>query len=182
MKIEHIKNPKSIKEKGFILKPLKEEHKNLVYKIVSNKTLRDRIEMDVLDNPDLYNEWWDKRIAALQELKLLHWVVFIEEGNDFCGLLTLKEIDLNSKRGEIGYSFLPEFWGKGIGSKAVKLVFDYAMEEIQFHSLFAQVLEVNTPSQRILEKLGFEKEGHFKDCYFHNDSHFDILQYGVINS
>lgn len=182
MKVELIKNPKVIHDKGLILLPLKDEHKSLVYKIVSNKVLRDRIEMDVLDDPELFNEWWDKRMTALQDLKLLHWVVFLEEGNEFCGLLTLKEIEISSKRGEIGYSFLPKFWGQGIGSKAVKLIFDFAMKEIQFHSLFAQVLEVNIPSQRILQKLGFEKEGHFKDCYFHNGSYFNILQYGVINS
>lgn len=177
-----IKNPPSISANGLVLLPLKEEHKSLVFKIVSNKTLRDKIEMDVLDEPHLFNEWWDNRMAALQDFKLLHWVVFLEENNEFCGLLTLKEIDLNSKRGEIGYSFLPQFWGRGIGTKAVRLIFDLAMDEIRFHSLFAQVLEVNSASQGILKKLGFQKEGHFKDCYFHNGSYFDILQFAKVNS
>ena len=182
MNVDLIKKSPTIESEEFILRPLLDEHKSLVYSIVSNKTLRDRIQLDVLDEEHLFNQWWELRMVALPAFKLMHWVVFLKEGNEFCGLLTLKEIDKNAKRGEIGYSFLPEFWGKGIGSKAVQLVFDFAMKEVQFHSLFAQVLELNKASQKILQKMGFEKEGYFKDCHFHKGQYFDILQYGVINS
>lgn len=182
MKFEILKNPKSLESDELILLPLLDEHKPLVYSIVSNKSLRDRIQLPVLEEKEAFENWWQKRMAALQEFKLLHWVVFQKESDQFCGLLTIKEIDFNAKRGEIGYSFLPEFWGKGIGTKAVQLVFDFAMKEIKFHSLFAQVLEINIPSQKILQKRGFKKEGHFKDCHFHKKQYFDILQFGIINS
>lgn len=180
MNIKLIKNPPILEGKELVLIPLTEGHKSLVFKIVSNSTIRNRIQMDVLDKKELFNPWWKNRMDALEKLKLMHWAVFLKKDDQFCGLLTLKEIDQNSKRAELGYSFLPEFWGKGIGSSAVKLVFDFATNEINFHSLFAQVLEINEPSQKILKKLGFQKEGHFKDCHFHKGTYFDILQFGML--
>ncbi|NVO04328.1 MAG: GNAT family N-acetyltransferase [Bacteroidetes bacterium] len=69
---------------------------------------------------------------------------------------------------EIGYWLSEEFWGKGITTKAVKIISDYFLKETDIVRLFASVFEINPPSMRILEKAGFINEGIIKKSVFKN--------------
>jgi RimJ/RimL family protein N-acetyltransferase len=72
-----------------------------------------------------------------------------------CGLIkrdTLEDVD-------IGYAFLPEFWGRGYAVEAAQAVMTHAKEKLGLKRVVAIVDPVNTGSIRVLEKIGmvFEK-------------------------
>ena len=60
---------------------------------------------------------------------------------------------------DIGFAFLPEHWGKGYALEAARGVVDYARGVLGIGRLLAIVSPDNTPSSRLLEKLGFVLEG-----------------------
>ena len=63
-------------------------------------------------------------------------------------------------RGELGYALGYKYWGKGIATKAVKLVANTIFSEWpHLERLEARVLVENVGSQRVLEKAGFQREG-----------------------
>lgn len=80
--------------------------------------------------------------------------IYDMENDKFVGLghLTLNE-EKNSEA-EIGYMFLPEFWGKGYGSKIAKQLVEIAME-LNITTIKAIIDPNNIPSRRILINLGF---------------------------
>ncbi|GAB2182334.1 hypothetical protein DLREEDagrD3_25570 [Denitratisoma sp. agr-D3] len=49
-----------------------------------------------------------------------------------------------------------DFQGKGFGPRAVALMLSFASERYGLHTCYAKVFDVNIPSRRALEKLGFE--------------------------
>ncbi len=49
------------------------------------------------------------------------------------------------------------FWGKGIGTAAVRLVTGYAFESLGLVEIRAEVLPRNVASRRVLEKTGFKR-------------------------
>ncbi|TDE53129.1 N-acetyltransferase [Nonomuraea mesophila] len=55
----------------------------------------------------------------------------------------------------IGYWFGREFWGRGIGSRAMELF----LRQERIRPLHADPFHANTGSVRLLEKHGFEREG-----------------------
>lgn len=57
----------------------------------------------------------------------------------------------------VGYSMLPAFRGRGVATRAVRLLSAWAFE-IGVRRLVAGVSPDNTASQRVLEKAGFERE------------------------
>ncbi|CAN6547964.1 unnamed protein product [Malus baccata var. baccata] len=66
----------------------------------------------------------------------------------------------NRCRGELGYVLGSKYWGKGIASQAVKLVADTIFKEwTHLYRLEALVDVDNVGSQRVLEKVGFQREG-----------------------
>lgn len=72
-----------------------------------------------------------------------------------CGLIkrdTLPELDL-------GYAFVPEFWGLGYASEAAEACVAWGRDTMGLRSLLAIVSPGNTASIRLLQGLGFQLTG-----------------------
>ncbi|MGH8761316.1 MAG: GNAT family N-acetyltransferase, partial [Burkholderiales bacterium] len=56
---------------------------------------------------------------------------------------------------DIGFAFLPEHWGRGYALEAAGAIVEHARTALALTKLLAIVNPENTPSCRLLEKLGF---------------------------
>ena len=99
---------------------------------------------------------------------------------DPVGFLWLFRIDDVAGRGEIGYWIRPAEQGDGYATEAVELGLRYAFDERGLHKVVARVLEGNTASRRVLEKLGFEEEGHLRDHYYVDGEYVDTHLLGLL--
>lgn len=85
----------------------------------------------------------------------------------WCGIKWVNDHETNGKTNyyDIGYRLLPEFWNKGYAFEAAQACCDYAFTIPRLEALHATVMEGNTASARIAEKLRmalvsrFEEEG-----------------------
>ncbi|NOR21055.1 MAG: GNAT family N-acetyltransferase [Xanthomonadales bacterium] len=71
----------------------------------------------------------------------------------FCGIKYLPEIDLP----EVGYRYLKEYWGKGIGTEAAKACVEFARQDLDIKKLIALIIPENIASIKVAEKLGMTK-------------------------
>ena len=71
----------------------------------------------------------------------------------FCGIKYLPEIDLP----EVGFRYLKEYWGKGIGTEAAQVCVDFARQDLEIKKLVALIIPENIGSIRVAEKLGMTK-------------------------
>ena len=71
-----------------------------------------------------------------------------------CGLLKRESLD----DPDIGFAFLPDFWGKGYAYEAASAVMDYAKAVLSLSRIVAITVEGNFGSIHILEKLGMHFE------------------------
>ena len=104
--------------------------------------VRERLEQGPLSD---YKKYGYGRFAV--ELK--------ETGNviGFCGIKYLPEIDLP----EVGYRYLKEYWGKGIGTEAARVCVDFARDDLNIEKLIALIIPENIASIKVAEKLGMSK-------------------------
>jgi len=63
------------------------------------------------------------------------------------------------RRGSVGYWLLPEARGKGLASRAVKLVSRWALCDLALTRLAILTEPSNRHSQRVAERSGFQREG-----------------------
>jgi len=82
--------------------------------------------------------------------------------------------------GMLMYWVLPEFWGNGYVTEATELLLDFAFEERRLAKVYAIVLETNVGSQRVLEKLGFQREGVHRQETFVEGERRDNYRYGIL--
>jgi ribosomal-protein-alanine N-acetyltransferase len=68
----------------------------------------------------------------------------------FCGIKYLPEIDLP----EVGYRYLKEYWGRGIGTEAAQACVEFARSDLKIKKLIALIVPENVASIRVAEKLG----------------------------
>lgn len=67
-----------------------------------------------------------------------------------CGLLrreTLEDVD-------IGFAYLPEYWGKGVATEAAAAVLDYGRHALRITRIVGITAPDNEGSARVLQKLG----------------------------
>jgi len=91
------------------------------------------------------------------------------------GLHTLDEWQL-----EIGYTLAPEHQGKGYATEAVAAVLQQAFNGWNKHRVTASVDPENQASIRLLERLGFVPEAHFRKSYRMNGEWYDDCVYALL--
>lgn len=103
------------------------------------------------------------------------------EAQQIVAFAGITNIDSTIGKGE-SYTFVnPNMQGRGIGTKARKLVIDYAFNELGLNKIYAFTNEDNIPSCRLSEKLGFKLEGRFREEYVNKDGILkDRLYYGLL--
>ena len=81
----------------------------------------------------------------------------------------------------LGYSVDAQVEGRGIGTEAVGAVINYVFTELRLHRVMANYNPINERSAKLLEKLGFEREGHARDYLFLNGAWRDHILTAKLN-
>ena len=71
----------------------------------------------------------------------------------FTGIKYLPEANGES---DLGYRFLPEYWGKGIATESSKMALDFGFNGLQLKKILGFTELKNKASTRVLEKVGFK--------------------------
>jgi ribosomal-protein-alanine N-acetyltransferase len=96
--------------------------------------------------------------------------------------IALKIINHEAKIVEVGFILKSNVHRKGIISHAFELLQKYAFNELNLNKLVAFYSVNNTASYKVLEKLGFAREGCFIEHTLINHQYVDIYAYGLCKS
>lgn len=112
--------------------------------------------------------------------RAVRWGIVYQGGNQIVATVGLHDWDRYHRHIAIGFDVLHSEWGKGIGSEVVTAVCAYAFDHLGVHRIEAHVMKGNTPSQKLLESVGFEQEGVFKKRMYKDGRQHDVLVYGLV--
>lgn len=85
----------------------------------------------------------------------LYAFAVISQERGCVGICSLIGVSAEEGRAELGYWIGKPYWGQGMATTAGRLVLAYAFHELGLRLVTAGCLQRNTPSVRVLEKLGF---------------------------
>lgn len=102
--------------------------------------------------------------AVLKESNYVENYVFvILYNNNFVGLIGFKGTDSINKRTEIGYWLKEQFQKKGIITKSLIKLLEFAFEKMNMHRIQIRCSVGNIPSKNIPKRLNFILEGIERD-------------------
>jgi RimJ/RimL family protein N-acetyltransferase len=83
------------------------------------------------------------------------WATILKDGMQFtgwAGLAYLPEFD----EIDLGYRFLPEYWGLGIATEASRAILSYGFDTLKLKKIIAIAMKENKASIRVMEKAGMQ--------------------------
>ncbi len=81
----------------------------------------------------------------------------------------------------MGYDLLPEHRRKGIMTEAMTAVLKFGFERMHLHRAEVRVDPANTPSIRLIEKLGFQREGVLRESTAFRGRFIDDAVYSLLD-
>lgn len=88
--------------------------------------------------------------------------------------------NIHFRTAEMGYYLGEPYWGKGLGTSAVKQACEYVFGHTDIIRIFAEPFAQNTASCRVLEKAGFRLEGILRRNAMKNGRVLDMKMYALV--
>jgi RimJ/RimL family protein N-acetyltransferase len=88
----------------------------------------------------------------------------------------------DADRGSIGYWLLPEARGKGLASRAVRLVSRWALRDLRLARLGLTTEPSNRDSLRVAERCGFQREGVLRSYAEIDGRRVDYVSFSLLPS
>ncbi|MGE8232667.1 MAG: GNAT family N-acetyltransferase [Stenotrophomonas sp.] len=126
----------------------------------------------------------EQKIADIQrqrrEEDILIWAIADATSDLLIGSSAVFYLNLEQGRAEIGYSLHPDWQGRGLASEALQLVLGYAFNKLGLRRIEADIDPRNLPSCRLVERLGFVREGLLRERWHVNGEICDSAIYGLL--
>ena len=107
------------------------------------------------------------------------WAGIWREGR-LCGSLGLTRLDDENRHAEFGIWLACDHTGRGTASRAAGVLLDFLFGQYRLHRVSAQCAVGNTRSIRLMERLGFTREGRLRDAEFAGEVPRDVFVYGLL--
>lgn len=112
--------------------------------------------------------------------QLFQWGVRRRDDGQLVGTCTLLHMDRKNRRSELGFALGREHWGKGLAREAVAALIDWSFHRLRLHRLEADVDPRNERSLRLLERLGFRREGYLRERHHQGTEVQDTVMLGLL--
>lgn len=102
--------------------------------------------------------------------------------DNFMGICAIEDIEWPHRVGWLSIALGPGYQGSGCGTEAMRLLMNYAWNELNLHRLQLTVFDYNKPAIAMYEKLGFQKEGVYREFLQRDGRRHDMYLYGMLAS
>ena len=154
------------------------------------------------DAADLYAYWSDPDVTALTSTVVnsmddiaaaiqyssdawdsrsgVRWAICQADSGRIVGDCGYNNFDQRHNNAVIGYQVAKEHWGRGLATRAVNEMLRWGFATLDLHRVEATVHPENSRSARVLEKLGFRREGLLRDYRHGRNGYFDCILFGLL--
>lgn len=112
--------------------------------------------------------------------RMLCWAIADRQADRLVGVATLYDIEPGQGRGAIGYALAAQHWGLGYAREAVALALAHAFDGLGLRRIEADIDPRNVASCRLVERLGFEREGLLRERWHVAGEPCDTALYGLL--
>lgn len=129
-------------------------------------------------NPKQVREFFEKEIDSMH-----FYMIQRLEDNRKIGLIDLNGIDWVSRNAWVGIGIGErEFWGKGYGTDAMKVLLRYAFTTLNLQRVTLNVFDFNQRGYASYKKCGFKAEGRLPGALLKAGKRCDLIFMGILRS
>ncbi len=110
----------------------------------------------------------------------IRWGITLRNDPNLIGTLGFYKWVKNARHAEIGYDLDATHRRRGIMTEALTAALDYIFNEVELNRVQALTDPTNTPSVRLLDKLGFTQEGVLRDYTYFRGKYLNDLLFSLL--
>jgi ribosomal-protein-alanine N-acetyltransferase len=111
----------------------------------------------------------------------IRWGITRKNEGDIIGSCGYYGFHTWNRRASIGYELARIYWRQGIMTEALSAMINFGFGEMELNRIEALVMPENTASIKMLEKLGFRKEGLLEEYEQWGSKGFvDLCMFGLL--
>jgi ribosomal-protein-alanine N-acetyltransferase len=135
--------------------------------------------METLDEA---REWISKARKAFADHRRVEWGITLnaDPKAGVVGRINYNYWLRQDRRASIGYDLGFSYWGRGIMTETVRAVVAFGFEQMNLNRIEADADAENYGSIRVLEKVGFRREGVQQEQYFEWDRFHDLALFALL--
>ena len=122
--------------------------------------------------------WYREKTQALPDDGAIRWIVRYNDAR--IGEVHVRCKWAQTSDWEIGWYFLPEYWGNGFATEAGKAVVRHAFAYFKINRLAAFLNAENQRSAALAERIGMTREGRLREVRLIDDVYYDELVFSVL--
>jgi RimJ/RimL family protein N-acetyltransferase len=142
-----------------------------------------RYYAEVEDITAMVRELVGRFVAAQGAQPRLAWQLAVVRRADrrMIGNCGIRVNDPALKEANIGYELNPDYWGRGYATEAARAIVRFGFEGLALHRIWAECVADNLGSARVLEKLGMQREAHFREHQWYKQRWWDTYIYAILD-
>lgn len=150
-----------VETQRLLMREFREEDAHGLLKLNSNLEVIKFLHMNPMKNIEEALKEVEGVINQYHKNKIGRWIVIEKSTNQFigCSGLKLEDMEMNGHKNffDVGYRFLPEFWGKGYATESAIASIKYGFEEMKLNKINAAAHHENIGSRKVLQKSGMRE-------------------------
>jgi RimJ/RimL family protein N-acetyltransferase len=127
--------------------------------------------------PEGYERSWLDGYVQGPEGARAAFAVVDEATGEFVGFAALVTIDQEGREAEAGYIVSPQARGRGVAARALRLLTDWALNELALERVELRITPENLGSIRVAERCGYVREGVLRSVHFKQGERSDLVVY-----
>lgn len=170
----------TIQTPRLILSPLKDSDAQDIFEIFSDKKVMqfyDLLPFETLERAKEQVQFFTNGYAQKQ---MIRWGIRFKENSKLIGTCGFFAFNEDAEKAELGYELNSSYQGKGIMTEAISEALVFLFRQTTVNRVEAYVEPENIPSQKLLEKLGFTKEGTLRQYERCRGELIDICVFGLL--
>ena len=109
------------------------------------------------------------------------FAIRLVDDDTLVGTISLGQIEWSNGVAELGMEIGdPAMWGHGYGTEAVRLLLDFAFNDMNLHRVQLGVFRFNSRAVACYERVGFVREGVQREYLARDGQRHDMLLYGIL--
>lgn len=124
----------------------------------------------------------DNRVSSTMNLQgtWFQFVIVINESGELAGDIGVHFYDPENQQVEVGCTIDKKYQQRGFATEAMFEILNFLFGKLNKHRIIASIDPKNVSSVKLVEKLGFRREAHFKESLLINGTWTDDLIYAIL--
>lgn len=164
----------------FILRPFRLGDEDALTKHIDSSHIADRVSSVPYPYTKKHAEDWIARLE--KERTEFHYTRRIDFAIDVGGEVvgSIAFINIDGHKAQLSYWLGEAFHKKGIMTEALRLIVKFGFSTCGLVRIWGYTWETNPISQRVLEKVGFTREGVHRKEWLKNGVYHDSVMYAIV--